>query len=750
MPISKNISQYVVFSEDSLSFALHKITDNRFGFVFIVDQGGVLEGILTDGDFRRWLVDTTNWNLNQPVSIACNREFLSCPEETPIDEIESLFSREISFIPIVDKRGRLTAIAINQMQDLTIGKFVIAENKPTFIIAEIGNNHNGSIERAKELVDKAAAAGAGCVKFQMRQMDTLYRKTGMHIDNNNEDLGAEYTLDLLSRFQLSNEALFEVFDYCKKVGVLPLCTPFDEASLALLEGYGLEAYKLASADLTNHDLIKKMAATRKPMICSTGMSSESEVIAAVDLMKRNGALFALLHCNSTYPAPFKDVNLNYLPHLKKLGGNCQVGYSGHERGYAVPIAAVAKGARIIEKHFTIDRSMEGNDHKVSLLPEEFAEMVRSIREVEESLGSGDVRRITQGEMMNREFLAKSIVAARPIKKGEIIHEKDLDVKSPGKGLPPYRKNELVGKRAPRDVDTGSFFYLRDLKEETIAAKDYTFKRPFGIPVRYHDINSVAGKSNFDMIEFHFSYKDMEIDPAQYLDANGYNLDFVVHSPELFAGDHIMDLCSDDPVYRQHSINELQRVIDITRSLKKYFKTEKPCIIINAGGATQNNAMPAEERPARYERIADALKSLDTEGVEIIPQTMPPFPWHFGGQRYHNLFMSSEDIETFCRQNNSRICLDISHSKLYTNKEHQSFIDFLSQVAPYTAHLHIADAMGVDGEGLQIHEGDIDFKLVAAELDKHCPSASFIPEIWQGHKNGCEGFWIALERLEAFL
>jgi sialic acid synthase SpsE/sugar phosphate isomerase/epimerase len=750
MPISKNISQYVVFSEDSLSFALHKITDNRFGFVFIVDQSGVLESILTDGDFRRWLVDTTNWDLNQPVTVAGNKEFLSCQEDTAIEEIESLFSREINFIPIVDKRGRLTAIAINKIQDLAIGKFVIAENQPVFIIAEIGNNHNGSVEMAKELVDKAFAAGADCVKFQMRQMDKMYRKTGAHNDNNGEDLGAEYTLDLLSRFQLSNKELFDVFDYCKKIGILPLCTPFDEESLALLEGYGLEGYKLASADLTNHDLIKKMAATRKPMICSTGMSSESEVIAAVELMKRNGALFALLHCNSTYPTPFKDVNLNYLPHLKKIGGNCQVGYSGHERGYAVPIAAVAKGARIIEKHFTLDRNMEGNDHKVSLSPDEFAEMVRSIRDVEESLGSGDVRRITQGEMMNREFLAKSIVAARPIKKGEIIHEKDLDVKSPGKGLPPYKRNELVGKRAPRDFETGNFFYLRDLKDETIAARHYAFNRPFGIPVRYHDVNEVLGKSNFDMVEFHLSYKDMEIDPAKHLHADGYNLDFVVHSPELFAGDHIMDLCSDDPAYRQRSIEELQRVINITRSLKKYFRTEKPCIVINAGGATQNDPMPQSEKPARYTLIAAALKSLDTEGVEIIPQTMPPFPWHFGGQRYHNLFMDAEEIETFCRQNNSRICLDISHSKLHTNKEHLSFVDFVALTAPYTAHIHIADAMGVDGEGLQIHEGDIDFKLLATELDKYCPSASFIPEIWQGHKNGCEGFWVALERLEAFL
>ena len=159
-------------------------------------------------------------------------------------------------------------------------------------------------------------------------------------------------------------------------------------------------------------------------------------------MQSYSASYALLHCNSTYPTPFKDVNLNYISNLKKLGIDCEVGYSGHERGYAIPIAAVAKGARIIEKHLTLDKNMEGNDHRVSLLPDEFSQMVKSIREVEQALGSNDTRKVTQGEMMNREFLAKSIIASRDIKSGEKINKSDLDVKSPGKGLAPYRKKGI--------------------------------------------------------------------------------------------------------------------------------------------------------------------------------------------------------------------------------------------------------------------------------------------------------------------
>ena len=743
MVIEKNIKNYLVLREDPIDLVLNKITNNKSGYVVVVNQDGTPYGILTDGDFRRWLLISENKNLSQPVEVVANQNFAKASENSTLDGILSLFNQQISFIPLVDSKGRFVGIARDKNSNFQIGDFVISDSTPTFIIAEIGNNHNGNLELAKKLVDEAVNSGADCAKFQMRSMKSMYRNS-----KSDEDLGAEYTLDLLSRFQLSNENLFRVFDYCNHKNIIPLCTPFDVESLVALESYGVMGYKLASADLTNHDLILKMAETHKPVICSTGMSNEGEIVSAVKLLRNNGMNYALLHCNSTYPAPYKDINLNYLPHLKKIGHNCEVGYSGHERGFMVPIAAVAKGARIIEKHFTLDRNMEGNDHRVSLLPYEFSEMVSSIRAVEQSLGKGDTRQITQGEMMNREFLAKSVIASKTIEIGEIISESDLDIKSPGKGLAPYRKNELVGKIAKRKILEGDFFFEDDIEENLIEARKYNFKMPFGIPVRYHDIKTIINKSNFDLLEFHLSYKDMELDPIKFLDPDGYDLDLVVHSPELFADEHIMDLCSHDETYRSRSILELQKVIDITRTIKPFFKKAVcPKIIINAGGSTQDGFLPISQRQEKYELISDALKILDTDGVEIIPQTMPPFPWHFGGQRYHNLFMDADDIVKFCTDNNSRICLDISHSKLLCNFKHESFKEFLEKVSQFAAHIHMVDASGVDGEGLQINEGDIDFSLVSSIFKSECPKASFIPEIWQGHKNDCKGFWVALERLE---
>ncbi|MBU0481854.1 MAG: N-acetylneuraminate synthase family protein [Proteobacteria bacterium] len=747
MIIDRNFSDYIVFSEDCISRALKKIGRNEHRFIIAVSQSGILEGIMTDGDFRRWIVQQEEVCLTRKVEVAINRKYDFAYITDSPDTIKRRLKGKIEVLPLVDKQHRLVAIARKREPNLFIGDFRLNETSPVFVIAEIGNNHNGSLKVARRMIDAAIASGADCVKFQMRDMETLYKNNG-RADDESADLGAQYTLDLLARFQLSTEEMYQAFDYCKEKGVLPLCTPFDLVSLRNLENYGMVAYKLASADLTNHDLLKALAETGKPLLCSTGMSTESEIVEAVDLLKFYGAQFVLLLCNSTYPAPFKDINLNYLDRLKEIGG-CLVGYSGHERGMSIPIAAVSRGAKVIEKHFTLDRDQEGNDHKVSLLPDEFSSMVTCLREVEQAMGSKEERKITQGEMMNREVLGKSLIINCDLRAGEIITREMIEVKSPGNGISPYRKNELVGSRAKHDFAAGDFFFPSDVvvEGEEIAPREYHFDRPFGIPVRYHDLNEMLPLSNFDLVEFHLSYKDMLIDIDEVF-KRPFALDLVLHSPELFAGDHILDLCSFDEKYRQRSLKELQEVINITRKLKKYFpKTERPLIIVNVGGATQHAHLKPDVRRKYYEKLAQSFSELDMAGVELIPQTMPPFPWHFGGQRYQNLFMDPVETAEFCKAHDMRVCLDLSHSKLACNYFKWSFSEFIEIVGPYTAHLHVVDAEGLDSEGLQIGEGDIDFFSLARELREYSPDASFIPEIWQGHKNSGEGFWLALDRLE---
>jgi N-acetylneuraminate synthase len=343
--------------------------------------------------------------------------------------------------------------------------------------------------------------------------------------------------------------------------------PWDEASLRALEAYGMAGYKVASADFTNHDLLTAMARTAKPLIASTGMSSEAEIIASVALLRQEGASFALLHCNSTYPAPYKDVNLAYMNRLKELG-DCPVGYSGHERGWFVPVAAIALGASVIEKHFTVDRAMEGNDHRVSLLPDELRAMVEAIRATEQSMGTAAEREVTQGEMMNREVLAKSLHAATDIAPGTVITHAHILVRSPGQGLQPNQREALVGRTATRAIRAGTPFFPTDIEDRRIEPRAFAFARPWGIPVRYHDYRAMLDLAPLPFLEYHLSYKDMDEDLRTWFDAP-LPISFAVHAPELFAGDHVLDLASPDEAYRAHSIAQLQRVIDVTRALKPW-------------------------------------------------------------------------------------------------------------------------------------------------------------------------------------
>jgi sialic acid synthase SpsE/sugar phosphate isomerase/epimerase len=616
----------------------------------------------------------------------------------------------------------------------------------TYVIAEIGNNHNGCFDRAIDMIDRAIATGADCAKFQMRHLDQVYRNRSLRKDG--EDLGTEYIVDLLHRFELKVDQHRKLFDYCRQKGIEYMCTPWDEKSVSILESFGVRAYKVASADLTNLPLLEVLTRTGKPLILSTGMSLMEEVRATVEFLNLRSVQYALLHCNSTYPAPLHDINLKLIPELRKI--HPLVGYSGHERGLNVSLAAVALGACVIERHFTLDRLMEGPDHAASLSETEFRIMVEGIREIEQALGNGETRKLSQGEMINRENLGKSLVAAKPLKVGTVLRTEHIKIRSPGQGLSPQYMPQLLGRTLTHDMEDEDFFYPSDLADARVEPRIYTFKRPWGVPVRYHDFQQYAERIDPDLWEFHLSYSDMDLNPGNYL-LGTYPAGFVVHAPELFSGSRLMDLATPDQASRKDSIRETQRVIDITRALRRYFPREKrPMIVANVGGFSMDEQLPSSVIQGYYERFAISLQELDLEGVELIPQTMAPFPWHFGGQRYQNIFVKAKEIIEWCRRLEMRICFDVSHSQLTCNHLGIDFYEFAEQLAPFTAHLHLGDARDLNGEGLQVGEGDIDFDRLGAILNAGCPRASFIPEIWQGHKNGGEGFWIALERLEGKL
>ncbi len=340
-----------------------------------------------------------------------------------------------------------------------VRKRIFGKDQPVFIIAEIGLNHNGSIKRAKELILKAKESGVDAVKFQKRDLKSLY-KADILEDPNKDSQSTAYLFDIFKRFEFSEKEFIELKRYCDKLDIIFFATPFDIKSAKFLEKIDVPFYKISSSDLTNIPLIELIVSNKKPIILSTGMSQVAEIDFTVNYLKKRRAKFALLHCVSAYPAAFKDINLSMLKFLKKRY-KVTVGYSGHERGYIAPLAAVALGAKIIEKHFTLDRSMEGPDHNISLTPEGLIKLVDRIRAVEEIIGDGK-KIITRGEALSREVFAKSLIARKNIKKGTVITYDLVDVKSPGKGLTPQMIEQLIGRPAVRNIKQYDYFTLLDI------------------------------------------------------------------------------------------------------------------------------------------------------------------------------------------------------------------------------------------------------------------------------------------------
>jgi len=324
----------------------------------------------------------------------------------------------------------------------------------TIIIAEAGVNHNGSIELAKQLVDKAVEAGVDYIKFQTFKASKLVTKTAKKAEYQQRNIGGadDNQYMMLKKLELSEAAHNILIDYCQKKRIKFFSTAFDVDSIDYLHTLGINLWKIPSGEVTNYPFLKRVATYNEKTILSTGMCDIADVRAAVEALYKNGLSkenLLLLHCNTEYPTPFEDVNLKAMDALRKEFG-VEVGYSDHTKGIEVPIAAVALGATVIEKHFTLDRNMEGPDHKASLEPDELKVMVSAIRNIEKAVSGDGTKHVSKSERKNIAIARKSIVAAKDIKKGELLSEGNLTVKRPGTGISPMRWEEIIGTKAIRD------------------------------------------------------------------------------------------------------------------------------------------------------------------------------------------------------------------------------------------------------------------------------------------------------------
>jgi len=326
--------------------------------------------------------------------------------------------------------------------------------KQVFIIAEAGVNHNGSVELAKELIDVAVQACVDAVKFQTFKAENLVSKNAQKAAYQKETTDKqESQFDMIKKLELDVNTHKELISYCKDKGIMFLSTPFDHDSIDMLNELGLEIFKIPSGEITNLPYLRHIGSLNKEVILSTGMADLGEIEDALDILTEAGtdrAKVTVLHANTMYPTPMEDVNLKAMQSIGTAFG-VAYGYSDHTLGIEVDIAAVAMGATVIEKHFTLDKTMEGPDHKASLEPDELIAMVKAIRNIELALGSS-VKKPSKSEKPNMEIARKSIVANQAIKIGEMFTEENMTIKRPGRGISPMRWNEVVGTKALKDYD----------------------------------------------------------------------------------------------------------------------------------------------------------------------------------------------------------------------------------------------------------------------------------------------------------
>ena len=350
------------------------------------------------------------------------------------------------------------------MKEISINGKKIGPESPIFLIAEAGVNHNGKLNLAKKMIDIALEAKVDAIKFQTFSTEKLLLKTTPKIKYQKENVeDQENFYDMLKKYELTIEDFKILNNYCKEIGLIFLSTPFDEISVKWLDNLNISAFKIGSGDMNNFPLLKLISSKKKPILLSTGMATLEEVIESVNFLKSNNVEdIVIFQCTTNYPSNYEEINLNVIDTYKKEFPNNIIGFSDHSLGFEASIGAAAKGVKVIEKHFTINKEMDGPDHKASLNPRELKEWVKHIRNLEKALGDNK-KFPSKNEQEIAKIARKSIVTLSDLKEGDLIKREDIDIKRPGYGISPKYFNSLIGKTIKRNVPKNSILFWEDVE-----------------------------------------------------------------------------------------------------------------------------------------------------------------------------------------------------------------------------------------------------------------------------------------------
>ena len=746
---------YTAPRQTSLAQLLRQVRENGGFPVVLINADQSLFGIASSGDITGFLANNRDIPLESiTAEMLANQSPLVCHVGDSAETIEChLSNKAIRSLPVLDYSRKVVRVVSQQEPFLRIGRFRVDLESQPFMLAEIGVNHNGSIDEALWLIQQAAKAGCHAVKFQHRSRD-LYNLD----DIDTYDLGTQYIIAEIERTRLEVSDLVVCCRFARDLGMEVVITPFDATALQEIISSDIRpaALKIASCDLSNHPLIESCASADLPLILSTGMSYEREIQAASRMLKTLMVEHAFLHCNSTYPAPPQDINLAYISRLREIT-RALVGYSSHDGEPLIPMAAVAHGARIIEFHITRSHDSQGTDHRASIEVKALPSFVKACFLTHEATGKATPRKPSQGELANRQVLGKSLALSQDRPAGYRLYSSDLILVSPGSGYGISDLEILTGQTLarnatarrilqPSDFECATATYLDGLATAIIGLRANGYIP--GIPVRYHDIYEMHEAFRLPMLEFHMSDRDLRLDPFEHLQHPFPDVDLIVHAVEQFEDGFILDLASGDCSALKRSFEEIDRLAAHINHLRRYFRPiNKVPVVVNIGGFTTDEFLSDHDYERTLERAVRSLEKLCEcyPELELLPQTMPPFPWHQGGRSFHNLLTSHKRVHDFLNATSVRLCFDVSHTALSCAYYGEDIIDHVTTMSGRIAHVHLSDAQGTNAEGLEIGEGSLNFRQLHQALQACGHSLYVIPEIWQGHQRGGEKFARSLVR-----
>ena len=594
-----------------------------------------------------------------------------------------------------------------------------------FIIAEIGINHDGQFRVALDLIRAAAESGVDGVKFQYRNLNNAYA-------DGPQQIGDEILRQEITKNYLPPCDILRLVESAHALKIMAGISFFDENDLDDFQSEitHFDFFKAPSVELTNAGLINRMLRYGKPVYVSLGCQSEFEIDRAFASFEADN--WIAMHCVSNYPVSLSNAKLGYMRHLSEKWTR-PFGYSSHDENWEVCLIAMSMGASVIERHITFDKQALGLDHTSSSTPDEFKRIAMFADNMQLMLSGNYPRMPNQGEMLNLQNLGRSYYAKTSINVGEIVTLDKLNFRSPRVGLGRMDLQEYIGKSPIKLVSSGAVLSRSAFVSSpsvSLAAIDYARSKKIGIPVRLHDLFEIERKFPVGAYEFHLSFGETlgELVAKKYSREHIYS----IHLPDYINSTQLIDLFSPDAKQAEDSLHILQRTVNFAKSLQDHTGRQVP--VVGSFSGVHNDLATF------YDRHASLFASYREQGISILPQWLPPIAWYFGGSVKLNAMNQRQDVE-FIQQHKLPICMDVSHLCMGDSLYGFGSTKMIDMLLPYIEHVHIADANGVDGEGLHFGEGNPkNMPAIVSVMDIECMK---VIEVWQGHLDDGAGFAKAL-------